>query len=61
MSSNLFRAVTAREADEFRKWARANYKPLDDIKGIWHPVVQTECALINREHHQGTQDDFATV
>jgi len=46
---NLFRELDENEQQEFRKWARENYTRLDPIKGIWHPVVQDECAKMNAE------------
>jgi len=49
MGSGLFRELTEDEEIKFRKWARDNYKPYNDISGIWHPVVQHECAKINKE------------
>jgi hypothetical protein len=45
----LFRALTPAEEAKFRSWARENYKPGAEIKGIWHPVVQDECVRINQE------------
>ena len=39
----LFRDLSESEANEFRQWARNNYKLGDSIKSIWHPVVQDEC------------------
>ncbi len=45
----LFRKLTPEEETEFRQWARDNYKPLTEIKGIWHPVVQVECTQMNIE------------
>ena len=45
----LFRQLSAEEEAQFRQWARDNYTPLDVISGIWHPVVQDECARINAE------------
>ena len=44
----LFNQLSAEEEKKFRQWARDNYTPLDTIKGIWHPIVQDECALMNR-------------
>ena len=38
-----------KEIQEYRKWARDNYKPLSDIKGIWHPIIQDECMKMNEE------------
>ena len=45
----LFRNLTTEEEDEFRQWARDNYEPFSEIKGVWHPVVQDECVKINQE------------
>jgi hypothetical protein len=44
---NLFRQLTPQEEAEFRQWARDNYAPFSEISGVWHPVVQDECARIN--------------
>lgn len=38
-----------KEIQEYRKWARDNYKPLSDIRGIWHPIIQDECRRMNEE------------
>jgi len=46
---NLFRELTPEQERSFRQWARDNYVPLTPIDGVWHPVVQEECAKINRE------------
>ena len=46
----LFKQLTASDVEAYRAWARENYKPLSEIKGIWHPVVQAECVKINEEH-----------
>ena len=43
----LFINLTPKEEEGYRKWAQDNYKPLSPIKGIWHPTVQNECAIIN--------------
>jgi hypothetical protein len=45
----LFRELTEREKLKFKAWARENYKLCEDIKGIWHPVVQAECVKMNEE------------
>ena len=45
----IFRALTPAEEARFRSWARSNYDPGSPILGIWHPVVQEECARINRD------------
>jgi hypothetical protein len=44
----LFRKLSSEEEAEFKKWAKDNYKPLQPIEGIWHPIVQEECAKINK-------------
>ena len=44
-----FRPLTPSEEAMFRKWARDNYEALTPITGVWHPVVQDECAKINAE------------
>ena len=49
----LFRDLSADEEKEFRQWARDNYTPYDEIKGVWHPVVQDECVKINIESEKG--------
>lgn len=46
---NMFRELTPEEEKEFRQWARDNYIPLSEIKGIWHPIIQDECVQINKE------------
>lgn len=51
--SILFRNLTEDEVVEFKKWARDNYKPYDSISGVWHPVIQAECAKINAEGKEG--------
>ena len=45
----LFRELSVEEEKEFRVWARSNYEPFTEIQGVWHPVVQRECTLINEE------------
>jgi hypothetical protein len=47
--SDLFRDLDPREQADFRLWARNNYKPLDPILGLWHPIIQDECAKINAQ------------
>ena len=45
----MFRDLSEDEEREFRAWARSNYEKFTPIKGIWHPVVQDECRIINQE------------
>ena len=49
----MFKQLTEEEKVEYRNWARDNYAPLDEIKGIWHPVVQEECVAINKMFTEG--------
>jgi hypothetical protein len=44
---NLFKELTEEETKEYQQWARENYVPLTPINGVWHPVIQAECAKIN--------------
>jgi hypothetical protein len=46
---DLFRQLSKEEEERFRQWARDNYTPLSDISGVWHPVVQDECRMMNEE------------
>lgn len=41
--------MTQEEQQSFRDWARANYTPFGPISGVWHPIVQSECTLMNQE------------
>lgn len=44
----MFRPITTQEeASDFIQWAEENYKPFDEIKGIWHPIIQLACVKIN--------------
>ena len=45
----LFKDLSLEESIAYRKWARNNYKPLEPINGVWHPVVQAECVKMNEE------------
>ena len=45
----LFKDLTSQEETEFRTWAKENYVPFNDIKGIWHPIIQDECRRINEQ------------
>lgn len=46
---DMFRELNKEEEQEFRQWARKNYKPFEPISGVWHPLVQNECVKINEE------------
>ena len=46
----LFRTdISPAEEQEFRQWARENYTPFEMITGLWHPIVQDECRIMNEE------------
>jgi len=46
----LFRDdISSVEEKEFRQWARKHYTPFQAISGLWHPIVQDECRIINEE------------
>lgn len=45
----FFRDLSEDEKNDFRAWARENYKSGSEISGVWHPVVQEECVKINAE------------
>lgn len=45
----MFRELNEREIEEFRQWARQNYQRGALISSVWHPVVQAECLVMNRE------------
>jgi hypothetical protein len=45
----MFRNLTTDEVENFRRWARENYRPGDMISPYWHPVTRMECIRINSE------------
>ena len=49
------------EIKAHKQWARSNYKVHSPIKGIWHPIVQEECAKMNKEYHLDFMDDTLTA
>lgn len=52
----FYRALTTAEEATFRKWARDHYKPGAEINGIWHPITQAECVVMNREMSRFVED-----
>lgn len=56
--TDLFRHLDEAEEKEFRDWARSNYEIYTDIKSIWHPVSQHECAVMNLEYYEESKTDF---
>ncbi len=49
----LFRKLSEAEQQEYRQWARDNYKVGSPINGVYHPVVQAECVKMNAEADAG--------
>ena len=45
----MFISLSAEEEVPFRKWARDNHKPGQEISEGWHPVVRDECRKMDRE------------
>jgi len=53
---NMFRDLNDIEIQEFRQWARDNYKVNTTIeREIWHPHVVMECELMNEEESNNEQ------
>lgn len=44
-----WKSLTAEEEKTYRQWARDHYKLMEPINGVWHPVVQAECVLMNKD------------
>lgn len=44
-----FRTLDCDEVIQFKKWARDNYKVGSKISGIWHPIIRSECTIMNQE------------
>jgi hypothetical protein len=42
----LFRELSANEKEDFKKWARENWKIGEKVNSIWHPVIVNECATM---------------
>jgi hypothetical protein len=49
MPDSFFRSLDTGEAETFRAWARANWKPGVEINTMWHPVVRDEIAVMKQE------------
>lgn len=56
-----FRKLNQEEELVFRKWARDNYEIYSEILGLWHPVVQHECATMNLEYYHKTAKEDENV
>ena len=46
---NLFSELNEKEVQELKLWARENYILGTKVNEMYHPVVQQECDLMNRE------------
>jgi hypothetical protein len=57
----IFKNLSLKEEAEFRQSARENYKPLTEISGVWHPVYQDECVIMNREYGMVPSHTFKTL
>ena len=53
----MFRQLNKEEEKRYRLWARDNYDPMTPINGLWHPVTQTECVLMNSR----LMEEFYTI
>jgi hypothetical protein len=56
----LYRKLSPEEELQFREWARTNYVPFTEIRGLWHPCVQDECRKMNEqaEFLSGTDENM---
>jgi uncharacterized protein YukE len=55
MKDSFFRQLSADEEQLFRRWARQNWKPGQEINPVWHPVIRDEITKIQEETKQVTQ------
>ena len=49
MDDMFFRKLTVKEEKRFRRWARKNWKPGDEVNPVWHPVVRDEIEKMQNE------------
>jgi hypothetical protein len=57
IKAGMFRSdLGSDEIEDFKQWARNNFKPDDDINECWHPVVVQECLKIKAESNDLLQD-----
>ena len=47
--NEMFKKLNEEEEEEFKKWARANYKPGTRIDTLAHPIIRAECEQMNIE------------
>ena len=48
---SVWQMLNEEQVQEYQQWARDNYEPLSPINGLWHPVVQKECVIMNMEQN----------
>ena len=48
--AGLHRTLSPEETEEFKAWARDNWKPGDKVSSVWHPTVVQECGIILDEY-----------
>lgn len=56
MTYMAFRKLDAAGEAEFKKAAREQYELFTEIKGVWHPIYQMECALMNHRAADYTEE-----
>jgi hypothetical protein len=52
----MFKPLSEVQESNFRAWARKNYIPGSRINRLWHPVIQEECNLINKQNKGRNQN-----
>lgn len=57
MENQFFRKLNNFDESIFRKWARDNYIPGNEIPTVWHPVVRHECEEMNIEQINARAED----
>ncbi len=45
----IWRPLKKAEEKKFRAWARANWKPGQEVNQLWHPVVRDEIDKMKEE------------
>lgn len=49
MDNSFFRELNDQEVEQFKQWAKDNFKPDMEINETWHPVVRQELARLQAE------------
>ena len=52
---SIYRELNPEEEQDFRDWARENFKPGGEVNQAWHPVVRDECLKIELESKDFTK------